>query len=265
MPLPPPSATSTAVVTGASSGIGEQLARGLARRGHGVTLVARREERLRALAGELAAEHGVRAEVVACDLTDPAARDALAAEVERRGLAVEVLVNNAGFGVYKPFAESDRERELEQLRLLVEAVVDLTSRWVPGMVERRRGAVVNLSSTSALQPLPFNATYAAAKAYVQFFSEALWEEVRGSGVSVTAVLPGPVRTGFQEASDASFAEKMPKAVWVPAEQVAEQALRAAEKGRRSVIPGAIPRVAFAPNRFAPKRLALAIARRVMAG
>ena len=141
-----------------------------------MTLVARREERLRALAEELAREHGVRAEVVPCDLADAAARDAMVAAVADRGLTVEILVNNAGFGVYEPFAESDRARELEQVRVLVEAVVDLTKRWYPDMVGRGRGAVLNVSSTSALQPLPYNATYAAAKAYVQLFSEALWAE-----------------------------------------------------------------------------------------
>lgn len=264
MALPSPSPDSTALVTGASSGIGEQFARGLARRGHGVTLVARRRERLEALADELRGEQGVRVEVVACDLADPAARDALADDVERLGLTVEVLVNNAGFGVYKQLAESDRARELEQVRVLVEAPVDLTSRWLPGMVERGRGAVINLSSTSGLQPIPGNGTYAAAKAHTLFFSEALWAEVKDRGVTVTAVLPGPVRTGFQEASDAVFAEKMPGIVFVPAEQVAEESLRAAEHGKRTIIPGTVVRAAFAPNRFAPKRLALEVGKRLMA-
>jgi short-subunit dehydrogenase len=264
MALPPPSSASTALVTGASSGIGEQFARQLAARGYGVTLVARREDRLRALADDLSREHGVRAEVIACDLTDPAARDRLAEQVEANGLDVEILVNNAGFGLYEPFAESDRARELEQVRVLVEAVVDLTSRYLSGMVSRRRGAVVNVSSSSALQPLPSNSTYAAAKSYVLFFGDALWEEVRRDGVTVTSVLPGPVQTEFQEVSDAFFADRMPRPVWVSAEQVAAQALRAAEKGRRSLVPGAVPRLAFAPNRFAPKRLVLAISRRVMA-
>ncbi len=253
------------LITGASSGLGEELARSVARdQGGHVLLVARRRERLEALAEELRRDHGVRAEVVACDLADAAARDALADEVERLGLTVEVLVNNAGFGVYREFAASDRERELEQVRVLVEAPVDLTARYLPGMVERGRGAVINLSSTSALQPIPGNGTYAAAKSHTLLWSEALWEETRGRGVTVTAVLPGPVRTGFQEASDAVFAEKMPGVVFVSAEQVAEESLRAAEKGKRSIVPGAVVRVAFAPNRFAPKRVALAVGRRLMA-
>lgn len=263
MALPPPSPESTALVTGASSGIGRAFARALAARGHGVTLVARRRERLEELAEELRSEHGVAADAVACDLSDQGARDELAAEVERLGRRVEVLVNNAGFGVYETFVTGDREKELRQVRVDVEAVVDLTARYLPPMVERQRGAVINMSSTSALQPLPHNAGYAAAKAHVLFFSEALWKEVRGSGVTVTAVLPGPVPTEFQEVNEADFAQHMPKPVWKSAETVAEKALRAAERGRRTVIPGVVPKLAFAPNRFAPKRVALAVAERIM--
>ena len=137
MALPEPRSSATAVVTGASSGIGAELARGLAARGYGVTLVARREDALRKLAPELADAHGVRAEVVAADLADPAARDRLAAEVERLGLEVDVLVANAGFGSYGAFVEADRAREIEQVRVNGEAVVDLAARWTPGMVRRR--------------------------------------------------------------------------------------------------------------------------------
>src|ERR1051325_9330076 len=139
MALPPPAEGSTALVTGASSGIGEQFARQLAQRGHGVTLVARRVERLEALARELRDAHGVIVHVVAADLADPAARDALEAELARRELTVEILVNNAGFGLSRDFARSSRERELEQVRVNVEAVVDLAARFYPPMLERRRG------------------------------------------------------------------------------------------------------------------------------
>src|SRR4051795_2205693 len=134
------------------------MARELAQRGHGVVLVARSEERLRALAGELATAHGVRAEAVACDVTDAAARDRLEAEVARLGLQVDVLVNNAGFGTYKPFVEMPRERVLEEVRVNTEAVADLTARWLPAMAARRRGAVLVTASTAAFQPLPGNAT-----------------------------------------------------------------------------------------------------------
>lgn len=262
MALPPPAAGSTALVTGASSGIGRELARGLAERGHGVTLVARRIERLRELASELRDAHGVRAEALAADLADPAERDRLAAEVERLGLTVEILVNNAGFGVYRRFADSDRERELQQVRLLVEAVVDLDARYVPGMVERGRGAVLNLSSTAGFQALPGNGTYSASKSFVLLHSEALHEEVGDRGVTVTAVCPGPVETEFQEVSEVLFTERMPRAVFAPPERVAKDALRAAEQGKRTTIPGGpAVRAFFGPNRRIPSWLALPVSRR----
>ncbi len=264
MALPPPDAGSTALVSGASSGIGVALARGLAARGHAITLVARRAERLEQIAGELRDHHGVRVEVVPADLSDQAERDRLAAELERRGLAVDVLVNNAGFGIYRPFPDSDRGRELEQVRLLVEAVVDLDARYVPPMVERGRGAVLNVSSTAGFQPLPGNGTYAAGKAFVLYHSEALHEEVRESGVTVTALCPGPVETEFQEVSEPLFDERIPKALWCRPEEVAEDALRGLERGRRTVIPGGLAvRAFFGPNRVAPARLALPVARRLM--
>ena len=266
MPLPPPHPDSTALVTGASAGIGVELARGLARRGHGVTLVARRRERLEELAAELSGAHGVRAECVPADLTVEEERDGLEQEIASRGLTVEVLVNNAGFGVYSPFAGNEREKELRQVRLLVEAVVDLGARYLPGMIERGRGAILNMSSTSGFQPLPGNAGYAAAKSYVLFHSEALSEEVRGTGVTVTAICPGPVRTEFQEVGEPAFMDKFPQSLWREAAPVAEESLQAAEKGRRSVIPGGLAiRAAFGPNRLAPAALALPVARWVMSG
>ncbi len=262
MSLPPPSENSTALVTGASSGIGDAFARALSARGHHVTLVARRRDRLEALAAELG-DPG--AAVASADLADPEARSALAAEVEDGGRTVEILVNCAGFGVYDPFASSDHDRELEQVRVLVEAVTDLTHRYFGPMTERSRGAVVNLSSTSAFQALPFNAGYAAAKAYVLLLSEALHAEGAEHGVTVTAVCPGPVPTEFMRASDAAFAEKLPKALWVEAERVVQDALAAAEAGRRVVIPGgALVKAAFAPNRYAPTALTNPITKRLMA-
>ncbi|MDX6512584.1 MAG: uncharacterized protein QOE36_2088 [Gaiellaceae bacterium] len=265
MALPDPSPQSTALVTGASSGIGREIARELARRGYGVTLVARRRDRLEELARELSKEHGVAAHGVGCDLGDATARDQLATDVDDRGLAVDVLVNSAGFGTYGDFADTPREREVEQVRLNVEAVVDLTARFLPAMISRGRGAVINLSSTSGLQPTPGNADYAASKSFVLFHSEALHAEVAPAGVTVTAVLPGPVRTEFQEANDAEFAEKLPRLVWATAERVARDAVRAADRGKRSIIPGGFAvRAAFGLNRFVPKAIVLRVAKRLMA-
>jgi short-subunit dehydrogenase len=260
--LPEPSAESIALVTGASSGIGEQFARQLAERGHRVALVARREERLNQLAAELGEDRCV---VVTADLSVEAERDRLTAELDEAGARVDILVNNAGFGLYKPFVETGREQELRQLRLLVEAVVDLMARYLPGMVQRRQGAVINMSSTAGLQPLPYNAGYSAAKAHVLTLSEAVHAEVKDHGVTVTAVCPGPVPSGFQDASDAGyFAERLPKFTFVTPQRVAEDALHAAERGRISVIPGG-PQVklAFGPNRKLPRWLVLPVSKKLM--
>jgi uncharacterized protein len=264
MSLPDPQPTSIALVTGASSGIGEQFARQLAELGHRVALVARREDRLRALADELSGEE--RAVVVAADLAVPEDRARLASTLEGLGAHVSVLVNCAGFGVYMPFAESGVEREVNQLRVLVEAVVDLMARYVPGMVERGAGAIINVSSTSAFQPLPYNAGYAAAKAHVLSLSEAVHAEVKDRGVTVTAVCPGPVPSGFQQASDAGyFAERLPKFTFVTPERVARDGLRAARRGKLSVIPGGPQvRASFAPNRRLPRWLVLPVTKRMMA-
>ena len=264
MALPKPEPHATALITGASSGIGEALARELAARGHGVTLVARRADRLERLADELRNEHGTRVEVIPTDLGDPQDREDLVEELENRGLAVNVLVNNAGFGIYAPFVEVGLAREFAQVELLVGAVMDLTGRLLPGMLTRGRGAIINVSSTAAFQALPGNGTYAAGKAWVLLHSEALHEEVKGRGVTVTAVCPGPVRSGFQDASQPLFADRLPKFVWRNPDRVARDGLRAVERGKRSVIPGGpMVRMFFGLNRVTPAWLTLPVARRMM--
>ncbi len=264
MSLPAPAPESIALVTGASSGIGEQFARQLAERGYRVALVARRRDRLASLAGELGGPD--RAVAIGADLAVPDDRDRIAARLDELGAQVEVLVNNAGFGLYQSFAQTGREDEVRQVRVLVEAVVDLMARYVPGMVERKRGAVINMSSTAGFQALPYNAGYAAAKAHVLMLSEAVHAEVKEHGVTVTAVCPGPVPSGFQEANDAGyFAERLPKFTFVPPERVARDALRAAERGRISVIPGGPHvRAAYGPNRKLPRWVVLPVSRRLMA-
>ena len=243
-------------MTGASSGIGVEIARQLAQRGHGVTLVARREERLRALAAELSKD-GVRAEVVAADLADPDGRDALVAAVAERGLTADVLVNNAGFSTTGPVHRSDAAREIAMIRTDVEAVAHLCSAFLPGMVERRTGAVLNVASTAAFQPLPGQAAYSAAKSFVLAYSRAVHAELKGTGVTMTVLCPGPVETEFAEAAGFSEEEagsSLPKVMWVAAEEVARVGVEGMAAGRAGVIPGAANRVGAVAAHLMPKRV-----------
>jgi uncharacterized protein len=261
--LPQPSVSNTALVTGASSGIGAAIAAELASRGYSLALVARREERLRSLATELASEHGVEAAVIACDLVDPAERDRLIDELRAGGRAVELLVNNAGFGHQADFARSPPERMVEMVRLNVEAVVDLTSRFLGPMVEKGRGGVINVASTAAFQPLPGSAVYAASKAFVLSFSEAIRTELRGSGVTVTAVCPGPVKTEFTEvAGIGGVEERTPGAVWMTAEEIARHAVDGAERDRRVVVPGTLNRATALAGQHSPRAVALPLISRI---
>ncbi len=256
MTLPPPSSGSVAVVTGASSGIGEQFARQLVARGYRVVVTARREDRLQQLCTELGGEK--QAVAVGTDLAIPEDRDRLAARIDELGAQVDILVNNAGLGIYTAFGAEGREKELQMLRVDVEAVADLTLRYLPGMVDRRRGAIINLSSVSGFQPAPYNAGYAAAKAYVLWLSEAVNAEVADSGVTVTAVCPGPVPTEFAETNDADYLlDRLPSFAQVSAERVVADALKAAEHGRASVVPGG-PQVklTLGSSRFVPAPLAV---------
>jgi short-subunit dehydrogenase len=261
--LPPPTETSTALITGASSGIGAAIARELASRGHGVTLVARREERLRELADEVSREHGVRAEVLAADLADEGSRDEVERRISELGLTVEILVNNAGFGSSSVFAEADRQRLLEMVRVNVEALIDLQARHLPAMVDRGRGTVINIASTAAFQPMPGSAAYAATKAFVLSLSEAVHSELAGTGVTLTAVCPGPVRTEFaQEAGIGQAEDTLPGLFWMSAEDLARAAVDAAAKGKRAVVPGALNRAGSVVGQHSPRSLALPLVQRI---
>ncbi|MEA2310105.1 MAG: uncharacterized protein QOE28_73 [Solirubrobacteraceae bacterium] len=263
MALPPGGEASTCLITGASSGIGAEIARELAARGLGVTLVARREERLQELADELVEEHGVRAETVAADVSDPDGRDALDARIEELGLTVEVLVNNAGFGSGGRFTRLDAAKEAEMVRTNCEAVVALTGRYLPAMAQRHRGAVLNIASLISFQPVPFQATYGATKAFVLSFTEAIHEELRGSGVTATAVCPGPVRTEFGEQGGFGGAdERIPDALWLSAEKVARDAVKALENGDRVVVPGAGNQLAALWGQHLPRSVLLPLVKRI---
>jgi short-subunit dehydrogenase len=255
--LPAPTPDTAALVTGASSGIGAAISKELAKRGHTLILVARRKEKLDELAGELTAEFGVRAESLGCDLGKAASRQRLSARISSLGLEVSVLVNNAGFATGGPFHEADPARELEQVRVLVEAPVALSSAFLPAMVRRGKGAVLNVASTAGMQPLPYSAGYSAAKAYVLTFSEALHQELHGSGVTVTVLAPGPVSTefwdvaGWEIGSGQSFEKAVPRPAWVTAEEAASAGVKGLEAGRRVVIPGLPVRAAMLATQYLP--------------
>jgi short-subunit dehydrogenase len=267
--LPEPTSSSAALITGASAGIGTEIAKLLAARGYALVLVARRQDRLVALAGELSDEHRVRVETIPCDLSKPAPRDRIPGQIEELGLEVEILINNAGFATGgEPFSQADPDREIEQVRVDVEAVVALTSAFLPPMVERRRGAILNVASTAGMQPIPYSAGYSAAKAYVLTFSEALHQEVRGQGVTVTALAPGPVDTdfwqiaGWEVQGGKSFERAIPGTLISP-QQAARAAVDGLARGERVVVPGLPIRAVMLAGRYLPHALKLPALERFM--
>lgn len=252
MSLPQPGQQTTVVITGASSGIGAELVRGLARRGFPLLLVARRRDRLDQLAEEMHTEYGVAAEVLPLDLSDSRARGKLADRLRAEPIAG--LCNSAGFGTSGVFHELPVERESEEVTLNALVLMELTHAVLPGMVERGAGAVMNIASIAGFQPLPYMAVYSATKAFVQTFSEAVHEELHGTGVSVTALCPGPVPTEWAEIANAERFS-IPVAQVSPHE-VAEAAIGGMLAGRRSVVPGVVPKVVSTGGRFAPRSVLL---------
>jgi short-subunit dehydrogenase len=251
-----------ALVTGASSGLGADFARELAGRGAGLTLVARREDRLRALQRELAA-HGADVEVVALDLNDAGAPDQLLRATEAGRRPVDVLVNNAGFGLYGPFSKLDWERERAMLELDMIVPVHLTKLFLPGMLERRSGWVLNIASIGAYQPSPLYASYSAAKSFILNFTEALSYELRGSGVVATALSPGIVATEFLQVSGQQ-ATRYQRLAMMDSPTVARIGVEAMLKGRPSLVPGRLNAASVWSNRLLPRRVSAALAHRLMA-
>jgi uncharacterized protein len=220
----------TALITGASSGIGEEFARQLAVRGYDLILVARRKDRLQKLAEDVPTE----AHVIESDLISEA--EELPGKVDKLGVDVDLLVNNAGFGLRGHFLELDQDRQAEMVRINCEAVVRLTHAFVPAMVERGRGGVITVASTAGMQPLPYEATYGASKAFAISFMEALWMELHGTAVQCLVVNPGPVKTEWQ--SVAGYDEKTPiPPGMITAEQCVRDALRAWDNNKRSTVTG----------------------------
>ena len=238
-------------MTGASSGIGLELARVAAARGHDVVLVARGEDALRALAEEIEREHAAIAHVVPVDLARPDADETIAATIENLGLAVDVLVNNAGFGLYGDFVETDLGIERDMIAVNVTAPTALAKRFAIPMVKRGRGRILNVASTAAFQPGPRMAVYYATKAYMLSFSLALSVELDGTGVTVTCLAPGPVRTPFRERARVSASRLFSGERGREAAEVARAGWTALERGRRLVIPGGWNRLGAGAARVVP--------------
>ncbi|HEX8208439.1 MAG TPA: SDR family oxidoreductase [Solirubrobacteraceae bacterium] len=255
MPLPTPDSDTKILVTGASSGIGEAIARDLAGRGYGLILVARRRDRLEALASEL----DVPTHILGADLASDRAR----ARVVRSAADVVGVVNNAGQAGFGDLVDHGPEREEAIFRTNALALFDITNHLVRGLVARGEGSILNVGSITAFAPFPHNATYAATKAFVQSFSEALHEELSGTGVSCTVVSPGPTRTGIWDKSDGGSIEGLGgPLLWQSAEQVAREAVDGMVSGRRTVLPGLTNKVASLGYRFTPRTALLPVTRAV---
>lgn len=244
----------TALITGASAGIGAAFAQKLAARQTNLVLVARTEAKLEQLAQQLQDQYKIQVDVLVQDLTEPASAKAVFDAVTQKGLTIDLLINNAGFGEYGSFAELDGEQQVKMVQLNILALVDLTHQFLPAMRQRRSGGIINMSSTAAFQPMPYFSVYAASKAFVLSFSEALWAENRSYGVHVLAVCPGPTETNFfQEADFPPLLANIAAQNYTPTEVVVREALQALEKDQSTVVPGAIGNQVIANlHRFLPR-------------
>ena len=229
----------TALVTGASGGIGKSFAEKIAARKTNLIIVARSEDKLNALAQQLQQEYNIQVEVIVKDLTEPSAPQEVFDTVQAKGLTVDILINNAGFGDYGEFTKTDCDRQIEMIQLNNIALVALTHKFLPQMRERGSGSIINIASIAAYQPLPYISVYAATKAFVRSFSEALWAENRQYGVKVLVVSPGPTETNFfNEAKFPPALAKNAKSMSTP-EEVVEEAFKALEDGNAAVVVGGL--------------------------
>ena len=253
-----------ALITGASSGIGAAFAEALAVQGLDLILVARSEDKLRALGKQLHELHSRRVEVVTADLGVAGSAQKVHAASEALGMPVDLLINNAGFGTAGAFIKQDAERERQEVLLNAAAVVDMTHAFLPAMVERGHGGIINVASVASFQPLPYMAVYAATKAFVMSFSQAVRGEVRAKGVKVLALCPGPVDTPFFEATgNAKLRKTVPKATMMSADDVVKDALRALKAGRSVCVPGLANKMMAASSRIVPRDLLSAMTALVM--
>ncbi len=252
----------TALITGASSGIGYELSKLFAADGTNLVLVARSEQRLNEIAAELTQTHGIRVTVLAKDLSDPAAPGEIAAALQAQSIGVDVLVNNAGFGTYGPFAQIDWDEELRMLQVNMVSLTHLIKLFLPAMIERRSGHILNVASTGSFAPGPLMAAYCATKAYVLSRSEAISEEVRGTGVSVTALCPGVTRTGFQARAKVENTPLVHGGA-MSARQVAEIGYKALLRGQAIVVSGFPNQLLAFAVRITPRSLTRRISHRMM--
>jgi short-subunit dehydrogenase len=255
-------ARETALVTGGSGGIGLELAKELARHGHSVVLVARKRDPLEAAAGHIEGKYGVKATVFAADLADPVAPTRIHEGMLDQGINIGILVNNAGFGIGGPFIDTDTDRELDMIQVNVTSVIHLTKLFLPAMVKRRRGHVMNVASTAAFQPGPLMSVYYASKAFVLSFSEAIAEELRNTGVSVTALCPGPTDTGFASEANVGRSRLLHYSPVADPEDVARYGYRSMMKGERVAIPALRDKLMIQAERLTPRRLVTVIARKL---
>lgn len=254
----------TALVTGASSGIGAELARLLAQGRHDLVLVARQTRRLEELAQDLRQRFGIRATVMSKDLSAPAAAEEVYAQVQREGIQVDVLVNNAGFAVYGLFAGNSLESELQMIQVNLVALTSLTKLFLRGMVERGHGKILNVGSTGSFEPVPLASVYGATKAYILSFSEAIAEELRGTGVTVTALCPGATATEFAARADLAGARLFRSGV-MSAREVALVGYRALMRGQTTVVAGLANKALIFSLRLAPRAAVARIAGWMMSG
>lgn len=258
MSIPIPSENGTCLITGASAGIGKEFAFQMAERGYSVTLVARRVKRLNEIAARIERKYNTRVAVHECDVTDPEQRRELLEAIEARGDVVDILINNAGIGTDGPFWERHTDEQLAQIDINVTALTALTHMVLPGMIERGHGAVLNVASTAAFQPLPRQSVYAATKAYVLSFSQAMSKELAGTGVSMTVLCPGPTRTEFFGERQAKIEESSPGFTWQSAEDCARDGIDGMFKKKRVVVPKPLNKIGAVSGRYAPTKVTLEV-------
>lgn len=253
----------TALITGASGGIGSDMTRYFAKDGYDLVLVARSESSMIQLAHELEKQYGIQVTVIAKDLSQPSAPDELFEAVQLKGIHVDVLINNAGYGNFGLFHETDLQKELDMLQLNIVTLTHLTKLFAREMVKKRRGRILNVASTAAFQPGPLMAVYYASKSYVLSFSEALANELRDFGITVTALCPGPTLSGFQKQAAMEESKLVAnKSALMDSDTVARIGYQALLAGKTVVVPGLLNRAMTLSPRFLPRRMVTKIVRNV---